>query len=82
MLGDSRFREIEEAYPLALLTASLKALKRDGELAFDDVELLGRMVDAMICKLVLMLSDAEDPKKMRARGHKVITALLDAFRRV
>src|SRR5438874_173228 len=30
VLGSKRFQEIEEAYPMALLTASLNALKRDG----------------------------------------------------
>lgn len=81
ILGDARCRAIEEAYPMALLTASLNALKRQGELAFDDIDLLGRMIDAMICKLVLLLAEAEDPKKMRARGRKIILSLLDGFRR-
>ena len=55
VLGNARFRQIEEAYPMALLTATLNALKRQGELEFEDIELLSRMVDAMICKLALML---------------------------
>jgi len=48
VLGPLRYREIEEAYPMALLLATMKALKRDGEIAFEDAELLGRMVDAMV----------------------------------
>jgi hypothetical protein len=35
-------REIEQAYPMALLTATLKAPERQGELDFDDIDLLGR----------------------------------------
>jgi AcrR family transcriptional regulator len=80
VLGNARFREIEEAYPMALLTATLNALKRQGELEFDDIELLSRMVDAMICKLALMLPEASDPKKLRARGQKIIGSLLAGFR--
>lgn len=80
VLGNKRFREIEEAYPMALLTASLDALKRDGELDFEDIDLLSRMVDAMICKIALMLPEADHPKKLRERGQKIIGRLLGAFR--
>jgi AcrR family transcriptional regulator len=80
VLGNARFREIEEAYPMALLTATLNALKRQGELEFEDIELLSRMVDAMICKVALMLPEAKDPKKLRARGQKIIGGLLAGFR--
>jgi AcrR family transcriptional regulator len=81
VLGSKRYQEIEEAYPMALLAASLRALKRDGELDFEDVELLSRMVDAMICKIALMLPEADHPKKLRERGQKIIGSLLGVFRR-
>lgn len=81
VLGNKRFREIEEAYPMALLTASLNALKRDGELEFEDIDLLGRMVDAMICKIALLLPEADHPKKLRERGQRIIGSLLGVFRR-
>jgi AcrR family transcriptional regulator len=81
VLGNKRFQEIEEAYPMALLAASLKALKRDGELDFEDIDLLTRMVDALICKIALMLPEADDPKKLRERGQKIIRSLLGVFRR-
>jgi AcrR family transcriptional regulator len=81
VLGNARYREIEEAYPMALLTATLKALKRDGELDFEDIDLLSRMVDAMICKVALMLPEADHPKKLRERGQKIIGSLLGVFRR-
>ncbi|WP_407178027.1 hypothetical protein [Bradyrhizobium sp. STM 3562] len=47
----------------------------------DDVGLLGRMVDAMICKMALMLPGTDNPKKLRERGRKIIANLLDSFRR-
>ena len=81
VLGPLRYREIEEAYPMALLLATMKALKRDGEIAFEDTELLGRMVDAMICKVAIMLPEAGDPKKLRKNALKLIDGLLSAFRK-
>ncbi len=81
VLGHARFREIEEAYPLALLTASLTALKRQGELDVDDIALLSRMLDAMICKVALMLPEADDPATLRARGQGIIGNLLASYRR-
>ena len=81
VLGTRRFQEIEEAYPMALITATLSALKRQGELVFDDIDLLSRMIDAMICKVALMLPEADDPRKLRARGQKIIGSLLEVFRR-
>jgi len=81
VLGHARFREIEEAYPLALLTASLTALKRQGELDIDDIALLSRMLDAMICKVALMLPEADDPATLRARGQGIIGNLLASYRR-
>ena len=65
---------------MALLTETLAALKRQGELDFEDIELLSRMVDAMICKVALLLPEAENPKRLRARGQKIIGSLLDWFR--
>jgi AcrR family transcriptional regulator len=80
VLGNARYREIEETYPMALLAATLAALKRQGELDFEDIELLSRMVDAMICKVALMLPEADNPKKLRARAHKIIGSLLGSLR--
>jgi AcrR family transcriptional regulator len=82
VLGNERYREIEETYPMALLTATLNALKRDGELDFDDINLLSRMVDAMICEVAIMLPEADHPKKLRERGQKIIGTLLGALRRI
>jgi hypothetical protein len=65
---------------MPLLTATLAALKRQGEIDFEDIELLSRMVDAMICEMALLLPGAENPKKLRARGQKIIGSLLGSFR--
>lgn len=81
ILGNTRFAEIEEAYPMALLMATLRVLKREGELIVEDIDLLGRMLDAMICKLSIMLAVTDDPEKVRARGHKIINATLEGFRK-
>jgi AcrR family transcriptional regulator len=81
VLGNARFREIEEAHPMALLTSSLNALSRNGEIEFDDIEFLSRMIDAMICKVALMLPEAKDPKKTRQRGQKIIGKLLASLRK-
>ena len=37
-----------------------------GELEFEDVGLLSRMLDAMICKMALMLPEADDPPTLRS----------------
>jgi AcrR family transcriptional regulator len=66
VLGHERYRKIEETYPMALLTATLNALKRDGELDFEDIDPLSRMVDAMISELAIMRLGADTPKKLRA----------------
>jgi AcrR family transcriptional regulator len=81
VLGAKRFQDIEEIYPMALLMASMKALKREGELVFEDIDLLGRMVDAMICKIALMLPEADNAKRLRERGQKIIASLLESFHR-
>ena len=81
ILGNARYAEIEEAYPMALLGATLNALRREGEIAFEDMELLTRALDAMICKVALMLPEADDPKKLRKNGHRLVDGLLVAFRK-
>jgi hypothetical protein len=58
----------------------MNALKRDGELAFEHMDLLSRMVDAMICKVALMMPEADHPKKLRERSHRIIASLLESLR--
>jgi AcrR family transcriptional regulator len=81
VLGNKRFREIDEAYPLGLLITSLRALKLKEELDCDDPGLLGRMVGAMICEVALLLPDAKDATKLRKQALDAVTRILNAFRR-
>jgi AcrR family transcriptional regulator len=78
VLGEARYREVEEAYPLALLRATLRSLERRGELRCDNVDLLGHMVDAMLCELAVTLPRAPDAKRLRQQGLEMIDALLRA----
>lgn len=80
VLGMARSREIEESLPLALLVATLSALRQRGELEPVDIDLLARMLDAMICKLAIMLADATEHRDLRLHGHAMIDVLLDAHR--
>jgi hypothetical protein len=80
VLGNERYREIEEQYPFALLKATFVALKQKGEIDFEDVVLLARLVDAQICELATMLSTASEPAKLRKNGLRIVDALVDAFR--
>jgi AcrR family transcriptional regulator len=81
VLGTERYREIEEQYTFALLQATLTALKERGELAVDNVALLSRMVDAMVCETALMLTSGKPPARLRAQAQEIIGRLLDGFRR-
>lgn len=80
VLGSRRYREIDEAHPLALLTATLSALQLRGELAIEDVSLLSHIVDAMICEVAVSLQGAKHPKLVRQRGQKIIMTFLDSLR--
>jgi AcrR family transcriptional regulator len=80
ILGNQRYREIEEAHPMALLRATLNALKREGEIVFDDIDLLCRLLDAMICKVAVMLPEAENTKTLRKSAHQLFESLLAGVR--
>jgi len=80
VLGSKRYREIEGDSTFALLKATLQALRERGELEFDDIELLSRMLDAMVCEMALMLPEAKDAKGLRRRGQQVIGKLLEGLR--
>ena len=80
VLGSKRSREIEEATTLALLKATFDALKRRGTIDVDDVDLLTRLVDAMVCEIALMLSDAKGQKKVQTSGLQMIARMLQAVR--
>ena len=81
VLGRRRFQQIDEAWPLGLMIATLKSLARDGELAFADPDLLARMVSAMICEVAQLLADAGTPDALKPRVHEALERILGAFRR-
>jgi len=35
----------------------------------------------MICKIALMLAEADNPKRLRERGQKIVASLLEGFHR-
>jgi AcrR family transcriptional regulator len=81
VLETARARTIDEKHVLALLTASLTALKQVGELDCEDVDLLSHMLGAMISEVALLLPDAESPIHLRLLARTVIKRVLGAFRR-
>jgi AcrR family transcriptional regulator len=81
VLGNKRYREIDEAYPLGLLITALHALKQKEALDCDDPGLLSRMLGAMICEVALLLPDAKDAAKLRKQALDTATRILTAFRR-
>jgi AcrR family transcriptional regulator len=81
ILGTARARAIDETYTLALLMASLHALRRAGELECPDVDLLSRMLGAMICEVALLLPDSASPDQLQENADALIGRVLSAFRR-
>lgn len=80
ILGAARARAIDEAYPLALLMAALKALKLAGELDCEDDDLLSRMLGAMIWEVALLLPDSNAPDQLREDALDVFERVVKAFR--
>lgn len=81
ILGRKRFQAIDEAWPLGLMTATLMSLRRDGELTFDDPDLLSRMISAMICEVAQLLADSEAPDVLKTHVDEALERILGAFRR-
>ncbi len=80
VLGEGRYLEIDEAHSGGLLIANMKALKARGELDIDDPVLFGRMTNAMICKLALLLQETGAFKASKAAGLAMVRRFLDAHR--
>jgi AcrR family transcriptional regulator len=80
VLGNERCREIDYECTLGPMTKALEHLRDDGELEFDDPELLSRMLGAMIWEVAILLADAEHPKQLRRHADAAIMRVLGAFR--
>ncbi len=78
-IWDRMMRGID-AYLDVCLEPAYARIVRQGDIEFEDIDLLGRMVDAMICKVALLLPEAKNPKKLRERSLKIINSLLEALR--
>jgi AcrR family transcriptional regulator len=81
VLGVPRFREIDQAHSLAMLDANLLALRQAGELDFDNVALLSRLIVAMTCEIAMALAEAGDAAALRADARQAVRRILAAFRR-
>jgi AcrR family transcriptional regulator len=80
VLGMARFREIDEANVLRLMTPPLSAMKSKGDISVDSADLLSRMMSAMIWEVALLLPDARNPAKLRGDALKIMSRVLTAFR--
>jgi len=81
ILGAARHREIDDAYPRGLLLAALTALRKAGELDFDDPNLLAGMIAAMECEVAQLLAIAENPEALRTQALDALDRMLNTFRR-
>jgi hypothetical protein len=75
-LGQARFEAIEQAYPMALFAATLQALQDGGEINFPHIGFVTRAVDAIVCKMALLMDVVDDQAALRANGDVVIAKLL------
>lgn len=81
VLGPARYREIDDAHPVGLVIASLKALKKRGLLASSDPELLARMVSAMACEAATLMAGADNPAKLKKDVGGIVHLALKPFRK-
>ncbi len=82
VLGERRFREIEETHATALLISTIDMLAKDREIECDDTLLLSRMINAMVCQIAVLMPVEQNGKALRRRGIKMVKTCLDAFRPV
>jgi AcrR family transcriptional regulator len=81
VLGASRCRAIAEAHAVGLFIAALRELQKIGQFNFENVELAGRMIAAMICEAALLLADAKHPAQLKRQINSIIERILDCFRK-
>jgi AcrR family transcriptional regulator len=80
VLGAARCQAIAEAHAVGLFIAALRELQKIGQFNFENVELAGRMIAAMICEAALLLADAKHPAQLKRQINLVIERVLDCFR--
>ena len=80
VLGLARVRDIDEAHTRGLLVRGLAALKKSGEIEFDDIDLLSSMISAAECQAALLMPDAKDPAALKAAALDALDRIIGAFR--
>jgi AcrR family transcriptional regulator len=80
VLGRARFREIDEAYVLRLVTTPLARLTEAGVLECSNVGMLSRMISAMVWEASTSLSGTKSPTKSRDEARAMVTRMLESFR--
>ena len=80
VLGQTRWREIEERYAFGQLCGLLEALINAGTIAPGPVKLYARVLLAGISEIAESIAGAEDPEMARLEGRAVVARLLGALR--
>ncbi len=80
ILGEKRYHEIDESHAAALLGANIESLISAGKIECDDPVLLSRMINAMICKVAVLLPSHRNKKALKASAIQMIERCLTAFR--
>jgi len=80
VLGWDRWREIDERYSLALVRTPLARLMRAGVLRERPVDLMARVVLAMLTEAGMAVAAASDRQAARRDAEDLITCLLAGFR--
>ncbi|GJL96107.1 MAG: TetR family transcriptional regulator [Hyphococcus sp.] len=80
ILGEKRYRDIDESHAAGLLATNIEALIAAGKINCDDPTLLSRMINAMICKVAVLLPSQRNSKALKADAVLMIERCLTAFR--
>jgi AcrR family transcriptional regulator len=79
VLGATRFRETEMRENQRLLMAPFAAMKREGLLDFDDIELFSWLVGRVIWEAAILVPESANPKRTRKLALEFVHRLLAAF---
>jgi AcrR family transcriptional regulator len=80
VLGMERFREIDDA-ALASFHRAIASLQQRGDIDFANATLLTRLLAALVWETAMLLSEAQEPRKLRAQALDAIYRVVDTFRK-
>lgn len=80
VLGWQRWREVAERYDLGLIRDALTALAAVGLIRPQPVELLARILFAVLSEAALTIAAADDPQRTRAQAGALLRSLLEGLR--